>query len=72
MLPPWVAFPMIPRGSIGWRMGPGEDYISDFYKWYLNLNDDERKKYKEKFASQTDEFRTSGWADYLNMLESIK
>lgn len=27
LAPPWVEFPDIPRYSIGWRMGPGEDYM---------------------------------------------
>lgn len=28
--PPWAAFPWIQLGSIGWRMGSGEDYM---YRW---------------------------------------
>ncbi len=34
MVPPWVKFPNIPLGSIGWRMGMGEDYRDRFAKWY--------------------------------------
>lgn len=29
--PPWASFPEIPQGSIGWRMGDGEEYI---YRWF--------------------------------------
>ena len=33
--PPWIAFPDIPGlGSIGFRMGGGEDYMVQFQKWY--------------------------------------
>lgn len=31
MLPPWEQFPTYERYTIGWRMGPGEDYL---YNWY--------------------------------------
>jgi hypothetical protein len=29
--PPWARCPEIPQGSIGWRMGGGEDYL---YRWF--------------------------------------
>lgn len=28
--PPWAAFPWIPAGSIGWRMGSGEGYLIEW------------------------------------------
>src|SRR5689334_11027102 len=34
MVPPWIKFPNIPLGSIGWRMGMGEDYLDRFRIWY--------------------------------------
>jgi hypothetical protein len=34
MVPPWIKFPNIPLGSIGWRMGVGEDYWYRFRNWY--------------------------------------
>jgi hypothetical protein len=43
--PPWVVFPYIPRGSIGWRMGRGEDYYNEFYKWFSVLGSTERDRY---------------------------
>jgi hypothetical protein len=33
-VPPWVKYPNIPLGSIGWRMGLGEDYLSKFASRY--------------------------------------
>lgn len=34
-VPPWVKFPNIPLGSIGWRMGVGEDYWYSFRDWWI-------------------------------------
>jgi hypothetical protein len=35
MVPPWVKYPAILRGSIGWRMGEGEGYWDDFRVWWV-------------------------------------
>ena len=42
--PPWEAFPYL-WGSLGWRMGPGEDYWCDFCYWFESLNHAERDRY---------------------------
>lgn len=34
-VPPWIKYPNIPLGSIGWRMGTGEDYWYSFRDWWL-------------------------------------
>ena len=34
MVPPWVKYPAIPRASIGWRMGEGEEYWDGFRAWW--------------------------------------
>ena len=34
MVPPWIKYPNLPKGSMGWRMGQGEMYLDDFIKWY--------------------------------------
>ena len=34
MIPPWKKHPGIPLGSIGWRMGSGEDYWIAFDDWF--------------------------------------
>lgn len=49
MAPLWLMYPNIPYGSIGWRMGYGEGYAMDFYSWFNNLEEDEKKKYREMF-----------------------
>ena len=30
---PWIEFPDLPRGSLGWRMGAGEAYLDQFVEW---------------------------------------
>ena len=49
LAPPWVAFPNIPRGSIGWRMGPGEDYWWAFVDWYKGLSESDRAQFRDKY-----------------------
>ncbi len=34
MVPPWIKYPNIPRQSIGWRMGVGEQYLHEFASWW--------------------------------------
>ncbi|MFZ6818529.1 hypothetical protein [Undibacterium sp. Ji22W] len=34
-VPPWVKYPNIPHGSIGWRMGAGEDCWDSFRDWWM-------------------------------------
>ncbi|MEX0318374.1 MAG: hypothetical protein AB3N21_10505 [Ruegeria sp.] len=36
--PPWTAFPEYDRYSMGWRMGPGEDYWNAFHSWIRSLS----------------------------------
>jgi len=50
LMPPlWLRYPHIPEGSIGWRMGYGEAYAHDFYKWFYSLTDQEKADYRKKF-----------------------
>lgn len=49
MAPPWIAYPEIPRYSIGWRMGCGEGYIGEWSKWYHSLDEKEQKEYQILF-----------------------
>jgi hypothetical protein len=46
-LPPWLARPDIPHGSIGWRMGAGEDVYDAFYQWFSRLTDEEAAMFAE-------------------------
>ncbi len=37
MVPPWEQFPTYERYSIGWRMGPGENYLHNWYAFIEGL-----------------------------------
>jgi hypothetical protein len=43
--PPWLVFPDLPRGSMGWRMGPGEGYYDSFCVWFSRLDEGTREEY---------------------------
>lgn len=58
MQPPWIAFPHIQRGSIGWRMGPGEDYWSEFSDWYQGLSPTRRKLHAQEYPEP------QGWSGF--------
>ncbi|AHI33371.1 hypothetical protein AU15_19040 [Marinobacter salarius] len=49
MLPPWLQYPDMPLGSIGWRMGAGEDYWYRFVDWYGRLTELERERYRRRY-----------------------
>lgn len=51
LLPPWLAFPELPRFSIGWRMGRPEDHLTNWTNWYLNLDEDKRRKYRKCYRA---------------------
>ncbi|TGG95594.1 hypothetical protein E4656_04055 [Natronospirillum operosum] len=56
MLPPWLQYPDIPLGSMGWRMGPGEEYWYQFVAWLGELSAAEREAYKRRHP------RPESWA----------
>jgi hypothetical protein len=45
MIPPWYAHANIQPGSIGWRMGPGEEYLIEFSQWFARKHDDAKQRY---------------------------
>lgn len=49
MAPPWLMYPEISNGSIGWRMGYGEHYMCHFIEWLESLTESEQKKYQQMF-----------------------
>ncbi len=49
MPPKWLKFQCIPHGSIGWRMGGGEEYGMEQYSWFLKLSDAEKEEYDRLF-----------------------
>jgi hypothetical protein len=49
MTPPWDAHPDIPAGSIGWRMGRGEEYLIEFDEWFARKHADAKQTYADKY-----------------------
>jgi len=47
--PPWTAFPEYKRYSMGWRMGPGEDYWHAFHFWARSLESQEAQELISRF-----------------------
>ena len=39
---PWVKYPNLRQGSMGWRMGAGKWHISNFKPWWWQLAEAER------------------------------
>jgi hypothetical protein len=58
MQPPWSAFPTMPLGSVGWRMGEGEGYWRKFDEWYRRL----QPAHRERYAVEHPE--PEGWAGF--------
>lgn len=59
MAPPWLMYPHISSGSIGWRMGSGEEYKFEFIDWYDALSVDEQKQFQQMFPAP------KGWLDWF-------
>lgn len=62
MEPPWIKYPKIPLGSIGWRMGGGEVYWYAFREWYSSLLEDERLAFIASFPEPT------GWQGFYERI----
>lgn len=45
MAPPWIRYPAIPQGSIGWRMGEGEAYLLEYKTWLDGLSPDRQREH---------------------------
>jgi N-glycosidase YbiA len=46
VLPPWLAFPTISQFDLFWRMGLGEEYLTQWSKFYLGTD---KNKYRDIF-----------------------
>jgi len=46
VLPPWISFPTLSQFDLFWRMGLGEEYLTQWSKFYL-MSD--RMEYRSKF-----------------------
>lgn len=69
MPPPWLAYPHIERGSIGWRMGYGEDYMFRFHDWLSKLFQEEREEYRKLFPEPV---TWNGWWEHEDTREMLK
>ena len=49
MVPPWIKYPNLPFGSLGWRMGDGEFYYGCFATWYQSQPKQVRQSTREKY-----------------------
>ena len=69
MKPPWSALPHIPYGSIGWRMGAGEDVATHFYRVFSDLSVEARDDYErlnpepQEWKGYYDRIRAKPWPD---------
>lgn len=54
MQPPWIAFPDIARGSIGWRLGDGADYMDAFHRMLDALAPHDRTEYEANHPEPPD------------------
>jgi hypothetical protein len=62
MDPPWKKYPDLPRTSIGWRMGYGQDYHQNFWKWFSSLDAVAQEAYCR------DHPEPGGWAGFYRMI----
>ena len=51
LLPPWLAFPDLPRFSIGWRKRPPESHFTEWTSWYVALQEDARRSYRRRYRA---------------------
>jgi len=47
-LPPWRVFGYWPT-SMGWRMGPGEDYLILWHVWFRRLSGADQGTYRRRY-----------------------
>ncbi|WP_127750596.1 hypothetical protein [Parasedimentitalea marina] len=64
--PMWVEYPHLPRCSMGWRMGGGEDYRDIFYEWYQSQTHEKRHEYREIHPEPV------GWEGFYDHLEKAR
>jgi len=58
MRPLWVKYPNLRRGSMGWRMGPGEAYWEDFIVWWSCQPESIRLALRSKYPAPEE------WSDF--------
>jgi hypothetical protein len=60
--PPWKQLPDLPRLSIGWRMGLGQEVRIRFYDWFGALDSSAQQAYRDKHPEP------DGWTGYYQMI----
>jgi hypothetical protein len=56
-VPPWVKYPNLRRGSMGWRMGMGERHLQEIFgPWWKHLPEAARERYRADYPAP-DEWR---------------
>jgi hypothetical protein len=60
MEPPWLKYPEIPRFSIHWRMGGGEDYFRGACQMFADLTPVEQEAYVLRYPEPPEWI---GWYD---------
>ncbi|MCW5714807.1 MAG: hypothetical protein KIT43_09885 [Bauldia sp.] len=61
-LPPWRAHPEIPRYSIGWRMGYGEETAIHFLEFFGELSDEDKTRFEHAHPEPEE------WSGYYRRL----
>ncbi|MBA4762936.1 MAG: hypothetical protein H2053_14135 [Sphingomonas sp.] len=72
MEPPWIKYPHIGLGSIGWRMGYGEDYWFAFADWYNGLDTAGKIAIKESYPEPAVVEEGYPWTGFYDRLEKYK
>ncbi|MDB5431526.1 MAG: hypothetical protein JWP35_2642 [Caulobacter sp.] len=62
MTPPWITNPDIERGSIGWRMGAGEETYNAFYRAFSVLTDADATAFARVYPEPPE------WAGFYAMI----
>ena len=64
MVPPWFKFPNLPRGSMGWRMGIGEEYKDKFSNWLMAQTGAIKLRIREKYSEPPE------WEGFYNKMKN--
>jgi hypothetical protein len=62
MSPPWIAYPLMARGSLGWSMGPGTYYWIEFKSWFGGMAPGARELFVRENAEP------QGWTGFYSRL----
>jgi hypothetical protein len=57
-----MAFPLIPWGTLGWRMGLGESYFLQWQEWYEPLSEHAKQTYQLEWPER------EGWLGFYETL----